>query len=102
MHIVMQLLKSTVVHFGASCMPLCSSRSCLVPPAQHHLQQPRSTATNDRREREQHRRHAGGTRRLSGARLAAAVRAWPELVSDIQAAATPSYYYYYYYYWPAP
>ena len=55
----------------------------MVAPALQHLQQPRSTA-NDRREREQHRRHARGTRRLSGARPAAAARAWPKRVSDIQ------------------
>ena len=61
----------------------CSSRSCIIAPALQHLQQPRSTA-NDRREREQHRRHARGTRRLSGARPAAAARAWPKRVSDIQ------------------
>ena len=51
---------------------------------------------NDRHEREHYRRHSGGTHRLSGARPAAAARAWPERVSDIQAAATFKHYYYYY------
>ncbi len=98
MHIVMQLLKSTVVHFGASCMPLCSSRSCLVPPAQHHLQQPRSTATTAASE--------SSTVVTPKAPAASAAHDWlppcergPSWSATFKQQRPSDYYYYYYYYY---